>query len=397
MEKNYYFTSESVTEGHPDKVADQISDAILDDLLLQDTEARVAVETLVATGLVLVAGQITTNGYVNIPKVVRETVREIGYTRAKYGFDGDTCAVLTTIEEQARDIAIGVNHSWEAREEGIIPEKDRIASTGAGDQGMMFGYACRETPELMPLPISLAHKLTYRLAEVRKNRIIPYLRPDGKSQVTVQYVNGVPYRVEAIVIAAQHHPKVGIETIRKDILEHVIGVVIPERYLDENTKYFINSTGRFVIGGPLADTGLTGRKIIVDTYGGVGSHGGGCFSGKDPTKVDRSGSYAARYIAKNIVASGIADKCEIQIAYAIGVANPVSIMVDTFNTEKITHSRIIQLIKEYFDLRPAAIIEYLNLKRPIYKMTAAYGHFGRELEEFTWEKTDKADLLKKEL
>ena len=397
MEKNYYFTSESVTEGHPDKVADQISDAILDDLLLQDREARVAVETLVATGLVLVAGQITTDGYVHIPEIVRKTVKEIGYTRAKYGFDGDTCAVLTTIEEQARDIAMGVDHSWEAREEGITSEKDRIASTGAGDQGMMFGYACRETPELMPLPISLAHKLTYRLAEVRKEKILPYLRPDGKSQVTVQYINGIPKRVETIVIAAQHHPNAGIETIRKDILEDVIKTVIPEKYLDENTKIFINSTGRFVTGGPLADTGLTGRKIIVDTYGGVGSHGGGCFSGKDPTKVDRSGSYAARYIAKNIVASGIADKCEIQIAYAIGVAKPVSIMVDTFDTEKIPHSRIIQLIKEHFDLRPAAIIEYLDLKRPIYKKTAAYGHFGREIEEFTWEKTDKAVLLKREL
>jgi S-adenosylmethionine synthetase len=397
LEKNYYFTSESVTEGHPDKIADQISDAILDELLLQDTEARVAVETLVATGLVLVAGQITTDGYVHIPEIVRKTVKEIGYTRAKYGFDGDTCAVLTTIEEQAKDIAIGVDHSWEAREEGITSEKDRIASTGAGDQGMMFGYACRETPELMPLPISLAHKLTHRLAEVRKEKILPYLRPDGKSQVTVQYGNGNPERVEAIVIAAQHHPKVGIETLRSEIKENVIKTVIPEKYLDENTKIFINSTGRFVIGGPQADTGLTGRKIIVDTYGGVGSHGGGCFSGKDPTKVDRSGSYAARYIAKNIVASGIADKCEIQIAYAIGVANPISIMVNTFDSEKISQARIIQLIKKHFDLRPAAIIDYLNLRRPIYKKTAAYGHFGREIEEFTWEKTDKVDLLKKGL
>ncbi len=397
MEKNYFFTSESVTEGHPDKIADQISDAILDDLIGQDSEARVAVETLVATGLVLVAGQITTTGYVNIPKIVRETVREIGYTRAKYGFDCDTCAVLTTIEEQSKDISIGVNNAWEVREEKTMPEKNIIASTGAGDQGMMFGFACRETPELMPLPISLAHKLTHRLAEVRKNKILPYLRPDGKSQVTVQYQNGNPYRVEAIVIAAQHHPKVGKDTINEGIMEDVIRAVIPPEYLDQNTKYYINSTGRFVIGGPQADTGLTGRKIIADTYGGVGSHGGGCFSGKDPTKVDRSGSYAARYIAKNIVASGIADRCEIQIAYAIGVANPISIMVDTFETEKIPHSRIIPLIKKYFDLRPAAIIEYLKLKRPIYKKTAAYGHFGRELEEFTWEKTDKADLLKKEI
>ncbi len=397
MKKNYFFTSESVTEGHPDKIADQISDAILDELYKQDTEARVAVETLVATGLVLVAGQITTTGYVDIPKVVRETVREIGYTRAKFGFDCDTCAVLTSIEEQSQDIAVGVNYAWEAREEKVVPEKDKIASTGAGDQGMMFGYACRETPELMPLPISLAHKLTYRLAEVRKKKIIPYLRPDGKSQVTVQYIDGAPYRIEAIVIAAQHHPQYGLETIRNDILEKVIKEVIPKEYLDEKTKYYINSTGRFVIGGPQADTGVTGRKIIVDTYGGVGSHGGGCFSGKDPTKVDRSGSYAARYIAKNLVAAGIADKCEIEIAYAIGVANPVSIMVDTFNTEKIPHAQIIQVIKKHFDLRPAAIIEYLKLKRPIYKKTAAYGHFGREIEDFTWEKTDRVEALREEL
>jgi len=397
LEKNYFFTSESVTEGHPDKIADQISDAILDELYKQDTEARVAVETLVATGLVLVAGQITTTGYVDIPKVVRETVREIGYTRAKFGFDCDTCAVLTSIEEQSQDIAVGVNYAWEAREEKVVPEKDKIASTGAGDQGMMFGYACRETPELMPLPISLAHKLTYRLAEVRKKKIVPYLRPDGKSQVTVQYIDGTPQRIEAIVIAAQHHPQVSLETIRKDILEKVIKEVIPKEYLDEKTKYYINSTGRFVIGGPQADTGVTGRKIIVDTYGGVGSHGGGCFSGKDPTKVDRSGSYAARYIAKNLVAAGITDKCEIEIAYAIGVANPVSIMVDTFDTEKIPHSQIIQIIKKHFDLRPAAIIEYLKLKRPIYKKTAAYGHFGREIEDFTWEKTDRVEALREEL
>ena len=397
MKNNYLFTSESVTEGHPDKMADQISDAILDDIYAQDTESRVAVETLVATGLVLVAGQITTRGYADIAKVVRNTIREIGYTRAKYGFDCDTCAVLTSIEEQSADIALGVNCAWEAREEKKVPEKDQIASTGAGDQGMMFGYACRETPELMPLPISLAHKLTSRLAEVRKKKIIPYLRPDGKSQVTVQYLNGTPKRVEAIVIAAQHHPDKKLNAIRNDIMEKVIKEVIPEKYLDENTSYYINSTGRFVVGGPQADTGLTGRKIIVDTYGGVGSHGGGCFSGKDPTKVDRSGSYVARYIAKNIVAAGIADKCEIEIAYAIGVANPVSIMVDTFNTGKISQPRIIQLIRKHFDLRPAAIIEYLNLKRPIYKKTASYGHFGRELEDFTWEKIDKAEELRKEI
>jgi len=397
LKNNYLFTSESVTEGHPDKIADQISDAILDDIYKQDTEARVAIETLVATGLVLVAGQITTEGYVDITKVVRETIREIGYTRAKYGFDCDTCAVLTSIEEQSKDIALGVNHAWEVREEKKVPEKDKIALTGAGDQGMMFGYACRETPELMPLPISLAHKLTFRLAEVRKNKVIPYLRPDGKSQVTVQYINGTPQRIEAIVIAAQHHPKVELITIRNDIMEKVIKEVIPEQYLDKKTKYYINSTGRFVVGGPQADTGVTGRKIIVDTYGGVGSHGGGCFSGKDPTKVDRSGSYAARYIAKNIVAAGIAEKCEIEIAYAIGVANPVSVMVDTFNTEKIPQSQIIQIIRKHFDLRPAAIIDYLKLKRPIYKNTAAYGHFGRELEDFTWEKTDKKKELRDEL
>jgi S-adenosylmethionine synthetase len=397
LKENYLFTSESVTEGHPDKIADQISDAILDGLYAQDTESRVAVETLVATGLVLVAGQISTRGYVDIPKVVRNTVREIGYTRAKYGFDCDTCAILTSIEEQSADIALGVNCAWETREEKEVPEKDKIASTGAGDQGMMFGYACRETPELMPLPISLAHKLTQRLSEARKKKIIPYLRPDGKSQVTVQYLNGTPQRIEAIVIAAQHHPSVKLETIRDDIIEKVIKDVIPENYLDKGTKYYINSTGRFVVGGPQADTGVTGRKIIVDTYGGVGSHGGGCFSGKDPTKVDRSGSYIARYIAKNIVAAGIADKCEIEIAYAIGVANPVSIMVNTYNTGKISQAQIVDLIKSHFDLRPAAIIENLKLKRPIYKQTASYGHFGRELKDFTWENTDKAEELKKSL
>jgi len=397
LKDNYLFTSESVTEGHPDKIADQISDAILDDLYKQDPESRVAVETLVATGLVLIAGQITTNSYVDITRVVRNTIREIGYTRAKFGFDCDTCAVLTSIEEQSKDIALGVNCAWEAREEKKVPKKDKIASTGAGDQGMMFGYACRETPELMPLPISLAHKLTQRLAEVRKNDIIPYLRPDGKSQVTVQYINGKPQRIEAIVIAAQHHPNVKLDTIRNDILEKVIKEVIPKNYLDSKTKYFINSTGRFVVGGPQADTGVTGRKIIVDTYGGVGSHGGGCFSGKDPTKVDRSGSYIARYIAKNIVAAEIAEKCEIEIAYAIGVANPVSIMVNTFNTGKMPEYQIINLIKKHFDLRPAAIIETLNLKRPIYRQTAAYGHFGRELDDFTWEKTDKVRDLKQEI
>ncbi|MBU4362081.1 methionine adenosyltransferase [bacterium] len=394
LKNKYLFTSESVTEGHPDKIADQISDAILDAIYKEDPYGRVAVETLVATGLVMVAGQITTSCYVDIPKIVRKTIRDIGYTRAKYGFDGDTCAVLTSIDEQSKDIDRGVSKSLEVKE--VEKEKNDIETTGAGDQGMMFGYACRETPELMPLPIILAHKLTYRLAEARKKKIIPYLRPDGKSQVTVEYENGEPIRVEAIVIAAQHHQDIPYETIQKDIKEKVINYVIPKKYLDENTKYFINSTGRFAIGGPQADTGVTGRKIIVDTYGGVGSHGGGCFSGKDPTKVDRSGSYMARYIAKNIVAAGLADKCEIQIAYAIGVAHPVSIMIDTFGTEKINQSKILELIKKYFDLRPEAIIRHLKLRRPIYRKTAAYGHFGREDEDFTWEKTDKAETLKEQ-
>jgi len=394
LKNKYLFTSESVTEGHPDKIADQISDAILDAIYQEDLNGRVAVETLVATGLVIVAGQITTSCYIDIPKIVRQTIREIGYTRAKYGFDCDTCAVLTSIDEQSKDIDRGVSKSWEAKEAKKV-END-IETTGAGDQGMMFGYACKETPELMPLPIMLAHKLTYRLAEVRKKKIVPYLRPDGKSQVTVEYENGDPKRVEAIVIAAQHHPDVSYNTLQKDIREKVIDYIIPKKYLDKNTKYFINATGRFAIGGPQADTGVTGRKIIVDTYGGVGSHGGGCFSGKDPTKVDRSGSYTARYIAKNIVAAGLADKCEIQIAYAIGVAHPVSVMLDTFGTEKIPHSKILELIKKNFDLRPEAMIRHLKLRRPIFKKTAAYGHFGREDEDFTWEKTDKVEILKKE-
>jgi S-adenosylmethionine synthetase len=375
-------------------MADQISDAILDAIYEKDRCGRVAVETLVATGLVIVAGQITTSCYVDIPKIVRQTIREIGYTRAKYGFDCDTCAVLTSIDEQSKDINQGVSKSWEVKE--TEKEKNDMETTGAGDQGMMFGYACKETPELMPLPIILAHKLTYRLAEVRKKKIIPYLRPDGKSQVTVEYENGDPKRVEAVVIAAQHHPDIPNETIQKDIKEKVINYIIPQKYLDENTKYYINATGRFAIGGPQADTGVTGRKIIVDTYGGVGSHGGGCFSGKDPTKVDRSGSYMARYIAKNIVAAGLADKCEIQIAYAIGVAHPVSIMIDTFGTEKIPQSKILELINEIFDLRPEAIIRHLKLRRPIFKKTASYGHFGREDEDFTWEKTDKAEILKEQ-
>jgi len=399
LKNKYLFTSESVTEGHPDKIADQIADAILDSIYEKDPYGRVAVETLVATGLVMVAGQITTSCYVDIPKIVRQTLRDIGYTRAKYGFDGDTCAVLTSIDEQSNDIALGVNKSLEVKEEEkkkVDKTKNDIENTGAGDQGMMFGYACRETPELMPLPIMLAHKITYRLAEVRKKKIIPYLRPDGKSQVTVEYENGNPKRVEAIVVAAQHHPDIPYATLKKDIIEKVINYVIPDKYLDKNTKYFINATGRFVIGGPQADTGVTGRKIIVDTYGGVGSHGGGSFSGKDPTKVDRSGSYMARYIAKNIVAAGLADKCELQIAYAIGVAHPVSIMLDTFGTEKIPQSKILELIKKNFDLRPEAIIRHLKLRRPIFRKTAVYGHFGREDEDFTWEKIDKAEILKKQ-
>lgn len=395
LKKKYFFTSESVTEGHPDKIADQISDAILDAIYEKDPYGRVAVETLVATGLVLVAGQMTTKCYVDIPRIVRQVVRDIGYTRAKFGFDADTCAVLTSIDEQSADIDLGVSQSLEIK--GAKKIEDELEAIGAGDQGMMFGYACKETPELMPLPIIMAHKLAYRLAEVRKKKIVPYLRPDGKSQVTVEYENGEPRRIEAIVIAAQHHPDIDSETIRKDIREKVINQVIPPKYIDSETKILINTTGRFVIGGPQADTGLTGRKIIVDTYGGVGSHGGGCFSGKDPTKVDRSGSYAARYIAKNIVAADLADKCEIQIAYAIGVAHPVSIMLDTFGTEKIPHDKIITLINKVFDLRPEAIIRHLNLRRPIFKKTAAYGHFGREDADFTWERTDQVERLRKEV
>ena len=369
------FTSESVTEGHPDKMCDQISDSILDAILENDPNARVACETSITTGLVLVAGEITTSTYVDIPKIVRETVREIGYTRAKYGFDAETCSVLTSIDEQSSDIAAGVDQALEARE-GTMSDEE-IEAIGAGDQGLMFGYACNETKELMPLPISLAHKLARRLAEVRKEEILPYLRPDGKTQVTVEYdENNKPIRIDTIVISTQHHHEISLEQIQRNIKEYVIAPVIPAELIDAETKYFINPTGRFVIGGPQGDAGLTGRKIIVDTYGGYARHGGGAFSGKDPTKVDRSAAYAARYVAKNVVASGLADKCEVQLAYAIGVAQPVSISVDTFGTSKVTEESLVKAIRENFDLRPAGIIRMLDLRRPIYKQTAAYGHLA---------------------
>ena len=396
MEKSRrLFTSESVTEGHPDKICDQISDAILDAILAEDANARVACETSVTTGLVLVAGEITTSTYVDIPKIVRETVKNIGYTRAKYGFDFETCAVLTSIDEQSADIAQGVDQALEARE-GQMTE-DEIEAIGAGDQGLMFGYADNETAELMPLPISLAHKLARKLAEVRKEEVLSYLRPDGKTQVTVEYdENGKPARIDTIVISTQHHPEITLDQIQRNLKEHVIKPVVPELLIDENTKYFINPTGRFVIGGPQGDAGLTGRKIIVDTYGGYARHGGGAFSGKDPTKVDRSGAYAARYVAKNIVAAGLADRCEVQLAYAIGVAQPVSISVDTFGTGKVSEEKLVTLVRKHFDLRPAGIIKMLDLRRPIYKQTAAYGHFGRTDIELPWEKTDKAEVLKAE-
>ncbi|MBO1703281.1 MULTISPECIES: methionine adenosyltransferase [Eubacterium] len=388
------FTSESVTEGHPDKICDQISDAVLDAIIEQDPMARVACETSVSTGLVLVAGEITTNCYADIPKIVRETIRGIGYDRAKYGFDCETCAVLTSIDEQSSDIAMGVDKALEAKE-GKLEEED--LATGAGDQGMMFGFACNETPELMPMPISLAHKLAKKLSDVRKQGVVDYLRPDGKSQVTVEYNDGVPTRVDTVVISTQHSADVDAATIREDMIEKVIKPVIDPSLLDENTKYFINPTGRFVIGGPQGDAGLTGRKIIVDTYGGYGRHGGGAFSGKDPTKVDRSAAYAARYVAKNIVAAGLADKCEVQLAYAIGVAEPVSVFVDTFGTGKVADDKIAELVRKHFDLRPAAIIKNLDLRKPIYKQVAAYGHFGRNDLDLPWEKTDVAEKLKAEV
>jgi S-adenosylmethionine synthetase len=388
----YFFTSESVTEGHPDKICDQISDAVLDAIVADDPDARVACDVSVTTGLVIVMGEITTSTYVDIGKLVRDVVRDIGYTRAKYGFDADTCGVVTSIKEQSADIALGVDRALEAKT-GEMSEVD-IEATGAGDQGMMVGFACNETPELMPLSIMLAHKLCKRLAEVRKNKTLPYLRPDGKSQVTVEYEYGRPKRVDTIVVSTQHSSNVVQEQIREDIIAHVVRHVVPADMLDDRTKIYVNPTGRFVTGGPLSDSGLTGRKIIVDTYGGVARHGGGCFSGKDPTKVDRSASYMTRYIAKNLVAAGIADCLELQVSYAIGVARPLSLSVETFGTAKISDDRIVELIEEHFDMRPAAIIRDLDLRRPIYRKTAAYGHFGRDDIDAPWECTDKAEILR---
>ena len=387
------FTSESVTEGHPDKMCDQISDAILDAILAQDPNGRVAAESTTTTGYAMVMGEITTDCYVDIPKVIREVICDIGYTKSEYGFDGHTCAVLTAIDEQSSDIAMGVDKALECKEEASCDLYDEI---GAGDQGIMFGFACTETPELMPMPISLAHRLAKQLTDVRKSGKLAYLRPDGKTQVTVEYDDTRVVRVDTILISSQHDPDVSLEQLKKDIIEHVIKPIVPAALLDDNTRYFVNPTGRFVIGGPHGDSGLTGRKIIVDTYGGYSRHGGGAFSGKDPTKVDRSATYAARYVAKNVVASGLADRCEIELAYAIGVAHPVSILVETFGTGKIADDKLTELVKKHFDLRPAAIIDNLDLRRPIYRQVAAYGHFGRTDIDIPWERTDKAELLRQE-
>jgi S-adenosylmethionine synthetase len=391
---NFTFTSESVTEGHPDKMADQVSDAVLDAILTEDPNGRVACETLLTTGLCVVAGEITTSAYVDIPKLAREVINSIGYDNALYGFDGNTCGVMVSIDEQSADIAQGVNKSEEVRSVGS--HEDQLDAQGAGDQGMMFGYACDETPDLMPLPIWLAHRMSERLAEVRKAGVVPYLRPDGKTQVTIEYADGKPVRLSHVLVSTQHQDGIDRDTvIRPDLIEHVIRPVVPAAFADDDYDVYVNPTGKFVVGGPHGDTGLTGRKIIVDTYGGMGRHGGGAFSGKDPSKVDRSAAYAARWVAKHVVASGAATRCEVQVAYAIGMAHPVSILVETFGTEQVDPARIVAGVREVFDLRPAAIVRDLDLKRPIYRKTAAYGHFGRELPEFTWERTDRVEALRK--